>query len=238
MELGKFLKVFEKGFRDFYRNPSILLPGIGMWLFITVFSLVVKNIRYVPSNNLETQAWLIFFGLVTVVAFAFLFAGFIGMAGRIIGDNKKRGGFFDTSLKYWFRNIIIMFVIMAVSILVGRIAHYGATYIGKGLGLEIGVAQVIFVLIYFAGLIGVLMFLTFASFFLVLEDRSVLGSIRRSFRFVKREYLTTLVLSIVLYIVFKLLTFVPGLAGEIIEYWIVLPFMALLLTRFVIEYRK
>ena len=71
-----------------------------------------------------------------------------------------------------------MLVILVVGILIGRVAHYWALLISNAAQLSVVAAQIVFFLIYFAGLIGIFIFLTFSSFFLIVKELGVVESIK------------------------------------------------------------
>ena len=118
--------------------------------------------------------------------------------------------------------------------LISQAATRGAFYIGKSFNLAINSAQVIFVLIYFIGLVGLLIFVTFASPLLIIKDLKFKDSIKSSIKLVKKEYLATLGLSTILFILFFLINKIPGIIGEILEYAVIVPYLSIILTRFVI----
>lgn len=237
MRVKNFFGLFEEGLNDFFRNPRIVIPGLVLWGFIILFSRYGGGISQTQQTVISAYGLLIIFIVVLLSFTSFVFAGMIGMAKEIV-SKKKGGGFFSDLGKFGLRNLWIISLITIVSVLIGRAAHYGAFYIGKTLNLGLGVAQFVFILIYFIGLIGVLIWFTFSSFFLVINRLDVGDSIKSSFSFVKMNYLATLSLSVMLFIIYYLVGMVAGRVGEALEYVILLPYATLVLTRFVLKNKK
>ena len=130
---------------------------------------------------------------------------------------------------------MIILIIVALSVLVRMGAHYGSFYLGKALELNIGAAQFLFVLLYFIGLVGILIWFSFSSFFLVYENKGVKGSIKMSFGFVRRNYLDTLVLSVALFVILFFVNKIQGNLGNAIEYILLIPYFVLVIGRFVLK---
>jgi len=231
--IGKILRLFVEGMNDFYRNPKMFIPGIALWAFVLLYSSFSSRVGQVEQTVIGAYGFLVILIVLLLSVLAFIFSGMIGMAGGIV-KKKKGDKFFFNSRKFWLRNLMIVSVIVVISFLIGRIAHYGAFFIGKLFGLAIGPAQFVFVLIYFLGLVGFLIFFNFSSFFLVFDKLDVTESMKKSFRFVKSNYLMTLVLSVAFFVAYYLIDKISGVAGEILEYVILLPFIVLVLSRFVL----
>lgn len=234
MDTKKFFSLFKEGVNDFYRNPRVLISGLVLWGFVFLISRGAARVGQTQQTVFGAYGIFVFIILVLLSVLSFIFSGLIGMSKEIVQKKKKRG-FFSYSNKFWLRNLLILAVIIVISVLIGRVAHYGAFFIGRIFSLGLGMAQFVFVLIYFIGLIGVLIWFTFSNFLLVFEDLSVIGGIKRSFSFVKKDYLGVLALNVVFFVLVFLLDRIPGFFGELVEYLILLPYAALVLSRFVLR---
>jgi len=238
MKVQKFVGLFREGSERLIRNPVIAIPGLVLWAILLGISKISVKVNYNLSNSISLTAWVILIALVTYLFMAFTFAGIIGMGHKAFKGRVKIADFIESAKKFGLKNYSIILIIIVLSILIGRIAFYGATYIGRAFNLGLGAAEAVFILIYFAGLIGILIFFTFSSFFLVIDNLSVKESIRRSFRLVKREYPSTVALSLVLFVLAYLVRRIPTDVGGIVEYGLAIPFFALVLVGFVLANRK
>jgi len=239
MKPGKFFGMFEKGFGDLWKNPLVIIPGVMLGVFFSVLSELGWNYAYGLSTTTGNVVYTILVALVSLFAMGYIFSGLIGMSKKIVEGKKAVWKDFSSNAgKFWFRNFVVLLVIAVVSIVIERVAFYGAFFIGRIFDLGVGAAQFVFILIYFIGLIGVLIFLTFSSFYLVLEGLIIVGSMRKSVRLVKKEYLATLSLIVILFVVLFLLNSVSGFFGDILEYAFFVPLLALVLVRFVLNKDK
>ncbi|MBU0760998.1 MAG: hypothetical protein KJ600_01270 [Nanoarchaeota archaeon] len=229
MKPKDFFNLFAAG-RGLYKAPAIIAVSLSFWIFLFLLSKLGERIAPSLQTTFANIAWTVFAGLVSLVAASYFFAGLIGMSkGKV-----KFGEFGKHANKFWFGNFQVILLIILASAIVRLAAHFGALFIGRALGLEVDAALFVFMIIYLAGLVGVLIFLTFSSFFLVVEDLKVRESIRKSIKFVRKNYWETLVLSFALFVLGFLVGRIPGFAGEVLEYALVVPFVVLVLTRFVL----
>ncbi len=239
MKLKEFFNIISRGFNDLFRNPSLIIPGLLLWIFIYLFSrlsVVVNHILYTTSSLI---AWLVFFSLVSLSAMAFVFSGLIKLSKEIIHKKKvSPRDFFSNGKRFWFGNFSILLFILVVGIVIWAIANYGGIYIGKLLGLEVNAALLLYILIYFAGLIGILIFLTFSNVCLVVENLNFSGAVKKSIKLVKKEYPATLALNVLIFVVLFLLNKINGIWIDLIEYTLLIPLFVLILTRFVLHCEK
>jgi hypothetical protein len=227
MKFKKVLNSFSEGIKLLVKNPSLILSGLGLWLILQGISVsgsyLAPNFQTTASN----VAWVIIVWLVSFVAGAYALAGMIGIA------KKEKDKFFSSANKFWLRNFLILVFILLVSFIIGRVAHYGAFYIGRAANLATTRAVVIFVLIYLIGLIGVLVFLTFSNFFLVTKKLKIHEAVRESARFVKKNYFASLFLNVLFFGLFFALDWVKNFVGDILLFGLVLPYFVAVLTKFV-----
>ncbi len=235
MKPRNFFRMFEGGLRNLYRNPLLIVPSVLLGILLFIISKF--GWKFAPSlqTTFSNVLWTAFVAIVSLVLISYFFAGLVGMAKQSIGGKAKFKDFTSKANKFWLKNFLIVLLIILISIIVGRIAHYGALFIGQALDFNVNTAVPVFVLIYFVGLIGILIFLTFSNVFLVVRDLSVWESMKSSMRFVRKEYLATLSFSVIFFIVYFLVNKIPGIFGDVVAYVFVVPFFVLILTRFVIK---
>ena len=129
--------------------------------------------------------------------------------------------------------IIILFGFNAIRL----ISHYGAFFIGKFFDLPVSGAEILFFLIYFAGLAGVIIFLAFSNFYLVFQDLSFFDSIKKSVLLVKKEYVRTLFVIILFFVINEILNLLNNvIIVELVNSLVLAPYLALVLARFVVQF--
>jgi len=186
--MEKITNLFTTALKDFRKNPIVIFPTVALLIFFILFSKLSVQINYSLRSIIALQSWLAIFVVVSLAATSYFLSGLIGMSKDAINKRAAVKGFFSYSKKFWLRNLAVMIIILVVYMAINLIAQYGALGIGRALELPLNIATVIFYLIYFAGLVGVLIFLTFASFYLVAYSLPIKESIKKSISFVKSNY--------------------------------------------------
>lgn len=179
------------------------------------------------TTNISNIVWTVAVAFVSFVIGAYFLSGMTGAA------REKKERFFSTANKFWLRSFFAILTIVIVSGIIWAISFYGASFIGKKIGLDIVKAVVVFVSIYIIGLIGFLIFFTYSSFFVVLKEAKFQNAIRESFSLTKREYLKTLLINLVFFAWFFALDKIKGNVGDILIFGVLLPYFVAVLTRFV-----
>lgn len=233
METKKFFELFGNSAKRILKNPIFIVPGILLWTAITLFSRFSVFVNQNLSNSIHLTISVIMFWIIMLAIMSFVFSGLIAMAS--LKKKAKIGEFFRYGKKFWFKNFWIMLIIALLGMLIGRIADKGAFLLGTKYEFNLLKAQIVFFLIYAGGLIGVLIFFTFASFYLVSFNLTIIESIKKSFKLVKNEYLATLALSVLSFVVLFLINKTPKYFGEFLEYVLFLPLAAQIFIRFVLK---
>jgi len=178
---------------------------------------------------------LIFFSFISLALLAFFFSGLIGISKDIQQKNLKLKKFLIYSKKFWLRNFLIILIITTLTFLSGRVSHYLAFYIGKAINLSTNPATILFFLIYISILLGIIILFTYSSFFLVLYNLKTIESIKSSIKFVKKEYINTLIITIIFFIVFFILEKNKNILFDLIEYGLIVPYISILTTEFILS---
>lgn len=231
MRFKKILCVFGEGFKVIKKNPVMILAGVVLWIILEAISLAGKFWAINFQTTGANIVWTIAVAFVSFIAGSYFLAGLIGVF--LDSKNRSKRKFFVSANKFWLRSFFIVLFILLVSLIIGRVAHYGAYFIGKSVGLVTLKAVVLFVLIYFAGLVGVLNFLTFSNVFLVKKNLKIQKAVRESINFVKKEYLATLFLNVVFFVLFWGLDSIKSFVGDVLLFGLLLPYFIAVLTRFV-----
>src|SRR3989338_578952 len=201
MKKDNLINIFKKSFSDFGKNLIITFPTILLFIFLILFSNISVEINNLLNTNILLTIWLVIFSLISLVVIAFFFSGLIGMAYESVRKGAKIGDMWRYSRRLWFKNFLIIFSVLIVYNILRYLAHNISLLIAYSLNLEANIAAGGFFVLYVAGLMGGIIFLTFSSFFLVIKNGGVWGSIKESARLVKMEYLRTLSIILVFFVV-------------------------------------
>lgn len=231
MSFNNFLSLFKLSFMDLAKNPLVAVPSVMLWIFLVAFSYASVKINHTLSNSLTITIWLIFFSLLSLIAMSFLFSSLIGLSKDAINKKSRISNLFYYGKKFWFKNFLIIIVILASYNFIRLISHYTALAIGKSLALSVPVAQFLFFIIFFAGICSFLIFFSFSSFALVLKDLTLKKSISTSFRKVALNYPYVLTITILFFAIDTLLGYTSNLVYESVSALLILPYLSLLLTR-------
>lgn len=226
--------MFKESAKDLFSNSLLFLFGFMIFVYITVLSNISVFVNRRLTNSFTMTGWFIIFILVLFAGMSYIFSGMLGFSKRILEYKAEWSDFVSYANRFWWRNFFIILLLGGTGILIGRIAHVLSFVAGKSLGFDLLAAQAFFIIIYFAGLVGGLIFLTYSNFFLVIKNLSFNRSIRHSARFVSAHYPQTLALSVIMFVVFFVLSWLAGVFGDLIEYTLLIPFFILVLMRFII----
>ncbi len=146
--------------------------------------------------------------------------------------------FFISGKKFWFRNLLVLVLFLAFFQLINLVL-FGFTKImilaSGNFAVPISAFRFLSVVIVFIFLAGIVIFLTFSNAFIVVKNLRFAEGVRESVGLVKKEYFATLAMSIIFFAVIYLLGRVNNIIGDLISYFLILPFVFLVLTRFVLE---
>jgi len=235
---SNFLNMFKSSLLDLSKNPIIIIPSI----FLLIFSIAFSELSVIVNYSLQTTAalttWLVFFSFTYLVVLAFSLSALIGASYKAVIKKARLKDIFYYSRKFWFRNLIIIMTIIILYNIVRYVAHNAALLIGTSLNLELNLAKGLFFLLYFTGLAGLIVFLTFSNFFLVIYNLNIFHSIKRSISLVKKEYIYTLSIVLIFFIINEFLKYIDRKLIELITNLFILPCLSLILTRFVLMHSK
>jgi len=239
MNKDNLFEILKKSLYDLYRNPAVILPSLILFVLLTLLSVLSADVNKWLNSNILLTIWLVFFSLLSLLIIAFFFSGLIGMSVEVIRKKSSVFDFFKYSKKFWLKNFIIIVIIILVYNVIRYLAHNFALLIGNALNLSVNLAQGVFFLLYFAGLIGIIIFFTFSSFYLIIENRGILKSIDKSFWLVKKRYIYTLSILILFFLINRILDLSQSdIFIELSNSIIIIPYLSLLLSRFVLNFEK
>lgn len=239
MRAKNFFNLFRKSSIDLFKNPILLLPGIFLWIFFFIVNKAGLKIAPLLTNTITNVAWVILITLVNFVVIAFIFGGSINLSASAVKNTKK--DFFSSAIKFWIPNFIIfIFLFLIYNILVnGSLFLYTKfmLYILNDFEIPIMAFKVIAFLISAFWVCAVLLFLIYSNFFVVIKNQKTAGGIKFSIKFVKSHYLETILLSVIIFVTFFILSKLPMQQNIIdaVNYLIIIPFYTLLISRVILE---
>lgn len=254
MEDKSIAGVFSESALNFAKNPLIITgSAIAAMIVLMLLSFVYTKLGGIIVS--QTAALpimlLVVFILLALLPLSYLFSGLINICLTISKKTQKTklSDFFRGANKYWGKNYVIMLIIFflyrAIFLIMGLMSIYILPFVNKQISVSVDMTRFILFFIYFAWLIGVLIFLTFSNFFLILENLSIIKSIKKSAVFVSNNYVSVLAISVIFYIIFRLVSYTDRLytsqifsISEIISSIIIYPYLALVLAKFLIVNNK
>lgn len=242
MKTKEFLNLISESLRDLVRNPLILVPGIVLWIIVSLISEAGGKIAYNLQTTASNVVWLAVTFIVFFAISGGILSGLIGMSSKLENGKAKWKEFNFGVRKFWFRNFIILlfFVILYNVVVNGPLFLFTKLmiYLKPTLELSPEVFRILSLVLAFLLLIGIVIFFTYSNFYVVIENLGIVRSFRKSIKLVKKEYLATISLLVLLFVVYRLILFLPGVTAELVEYVLLVPFGAILMTKFVMKFGR
>ena len=214
-----------------------------MFILLLLLSALGRTLAPSLTTNISNTLWLISYSLISLIVMGCTLAGLIGVANAIIAHRTTSvhilymGGI--ALLRKGIKNTGALLLIILGYNAILWIAYLIAFGIGHLLTLDVTLARIVFIFFLFIGLVSLLLFLTFTSFFLVSSALSIFSSMKSSIRLVKKEYLSTLALIVLFFVLGQLIEIFTGNANllfkELINTLLLYPYLALCMMRFVHE---
>jgi|GEM_PF-4645292 len=233
------LKIVAFSFKDLLKHPYIVIPTLFL-LFLTIaFSRLSVIVNYKLSNNLEIISWLVFYSLASLLVISYIFSGLIFLCRKIIKKEKfSFRDFFSSSNKLWLKNFAIVIITWLAYNIMRVLVHYSSFSIGRILNLSVEQASFVFYLLYFLGLALIIIYLALASFALIALGLPIRESIKKSVRIVQANYLFIFSIFVISFIINKFISYINNsLIQEVINSILIVPLLALILTKVVLSYK-
>lgn len=240
--MPSLFSVFKQSGRSMINNPLLFIPPIISIIFLTLLSMLSVKVNYLIGNDNSAVIilWnIIIFSLIFLSILSYFSSGLIFMFFSSIRSRAKVRDFFTGTKKYWLRTFVIMLIIFAV----GTWGPVLCSYLFSKLIILMGIKMSAFLFRFFLFLIAILWilltvtFLTFANFFLIYDDLSIMKSIKRSAIFVANKYPYVLAIMLIFYIIWRLASYlnfvILGLSlSELVLNVIVYPYLIIVLATF------
>src|SRR3989344_3103961 len=237
MEKPFLSKIFKDSLLDFSKNLILVIPSFILFLLLVLISKISVKINYTLSNSITITLWFILFSLIYFLIISFISSGMIGLSKSAVLKKAKLSEFLIYGKRFWLKNFIILVLFFFIfAILIGLLALYTKLMIllTPYFSLSEKSFKVTTFVLYFIYLIGIVIFFTFSNFFLVINNLKIKESILNSFILVKRNYLSILSISIIFSALFYLTSLLNDFLANIINFIILIPYLTLILTRFLI----
>ena len=237
METKKFFDIFAESFKDFARNPSMIASGVGLFIFVYLLSRVGGKIAYSFQTSFSNTIWIVLFFILILAFGAFTLGGVVGRYKK----NREDIKYFLNGKRFWLRNFLILItfaVLYALMNLILFLFTEAMVRFSSNFSVSTDVFRLVLFLISFAYFAGVIIFFSFSGQMVVLNDFKFIEGLRASFRFVKENYLTTLALNVIIFVLFWIFNRAPETLSGFLSYAVFLPFYFVLLTRFVLISEK
>ncbi len=226
--------------KQFYKHPFLILPLTIFLVFFIWFSKLSVTINHTLTNNFTLILWLTLFTLIILAVLAFLGSVLISYIKEIQSIKKKINfkSLFSNAIKSTPHVFFIIIIIHLSFIALGIVATALAFFIGKIFNLPIAPAQFLFYLFYVTGLLSTFIFATYAVNITVLTNSSVFTSLKVSIKKVKENYLETLAILIIFFLIsaffedYLLYSIGGSTLGTYLNHLFIYPLFFLFLTKY------
>jgi len=239
MNWKSFFSLFKDSLYAYLKNPVLIVPTGILLILLVAFSNFSVFLNKVLTSEIQLKIWLVVYTLISIIVVSFLLSALIGMSGEVLEKRAKLKRGIHYVKKYGIKNLVLIVIFLVSYNIINFFAYYSSLSIGKLLNLEVESAKSVFLTIYFVGLIGVIIFLTFSSFYLVLKNKTIVGSIKSSARLVEKRYIETLCVILVFFVIYKIFDLIDiRVVTEIINAVFIVPYFSLVLTKFILLFDK
>jgi hypothetical protein len=145
--------------------------------------------------------------------------------------SRRISSFLENSRVFWFKTWIIVILGVLIYNAINWGSYLIASQLGKLLNLPLNSARIIFILVYFAGLLLAL-FLAYSNIFIVLKENSIIRSLKNSIKLTKKIYLETLFVFVIFFAFSYLVNLISqNLIKELINSAVLFPLLVCILVR-------
>jgi len=234
--MGKlfFISDLKESVRAFAFNPILFVPMILLFIVTYALSNLSYTINHSLTENYKIIIFTIIYSLALLSVISFFLVTLISLAAQSLSGKPIFRKALAQAGKHWFRGLISILIIMIVFVFIWSVANYGVLYLGQFLNLGTKSAELLFFLVYFGGIIGILTFFTLSNFYIVLKELPLRQSISASFGKVKRNYPFVLSVYVVFYVINEITLLAGQTISEMIGLFIITPLLAILFSRLVV----
>jgi hypothetical protein len=240
--------IISKSFKNFIKNPFILVPFLIEYVLLLILTIssyyILENYLYI--SPVLTLIWLGVIFLLALFIGSFFMASIIGICGKVSQDKKIL--FKDIILfgkKFWLKNLALIFIILISTAAVFGISFLIGTLANRVFSLQ--VSTLIYIAVFFIGILSFSIFFTFPNFYLIIYDMMIFESLKRSFSLVKKNYLSVLFLWAIFMGATYLINLIPlyfnnssilSFISQLINTFFINPIIFLIFSLFIIKRTK
>lgn len=236
-KIKDFSIIFTDSLKSLVIRPWTILIALAFFAFFTFFVSFSFSITQKLSSTFAHISWLVAYILIILISISLTCWALFHFA-------KPKNNF---SLRSMIIQVLLIIPILFVTIqvkynLLPRLPDL-IIFIGSHLGLSLLLAKILFITVYCLFLFTLVLLLIFPIAFIVTQNSSFFGSFVNSFRILKKNYLESLSLFIVFFILDRAVSELNYSIWNVplyslINYGIMFPLAALAITKFIIVYYK
>jgi hypothetical protein len=226
------------------KKPFIAIP----FLILLIIQLVSEVFFYKVNNSIISSSqtihylWLAGYYLIAFLIYSFIIVFTIKLSINSLKGKLEIKASLNKTVRYFIKNVFILVIIILVYIILTRyIDFYLAFFIGKNLSLSTQFASNLYQVLYYSSIIFILSFFMFTSFFLVYNEKSILNSLKSSFRFVYKNFPLCIIAFLLMVGLYDLSSLANVLIldvitlSELIKYVIIYPLTAILFSKLILN---
>lgn len=238
--VAKFFFLIKDSAKQLFRKPLLFTPLLILLIVLTILSEASRNVNlWITRAGINSTPvliiWLSFFVLLSLIcigsAFTFLFQLISSAPGKRTKSEEhiiRRITRVTSSLTLiTLASIILLLIVYTLSFSIGKITQ-----------LSTNGAQILFILLLFVALAGLLIFTTYMPIYASLSFSTLKESFVRSKNTVRRKYLETLMILVLTFLVTSILDWlfplniVQGITlSSLIAHAFIYPIVAIILFR-------
>ncbi len=255
------INLFRESLYYFYKNFYLIIPSTTLFFLLTIFSSVSIEINQSFKSGFLISSWLVIFSLGNLLLISYFFAGLISLSGKnsnnvevldkprtlvrgaLRASKSPRKGLFDNKMKFFFKeankffmkNFFFILLFLVFYNIVNYLSFHLTFFIGGIFSLPENSAKILFLIFYFIGLFGFIIFLAFTNFYFIIFNLSFKEGLIKSFNFVKNNYISVGVILLAFFIFNEIILFLPESFYEIISLIFIPPYLSIILSKFIRE---
>ncbi|MEI6849524.1 MAG: hypothetical protein WCK29_00650 [archaeon] len=235
-------KIIKNSFEDLFKNPILIVPSVLILVFSLILSFISGKVSLMLSNETATiiTLWISLFTIVFILVSSYFYSGLIHISLLSMKRKVSLREMFQGANKFFIRNsvlvIIMLLLVYVTNLIIGELVNY----LGKYFGFSTSLATIIFIILYYLFLVGIVSFLTFDSFFLIKNNSSIINSIKQSINFTLKNYISVLIILLLFLVTYFLVGLLDNLLAlsitspsALIYSIIIYPIFVLILARMI-----
>lgn len=231
-----FSESIKESSKEFLKNPVLIALSFSFFVFLFGFSKVGAKIAPSLQTSLSNYLWVALSTLILLIFGGLISTLLIYFSAK---SARKKSISVKTALKkYWLKNFLTLLMFLIFFNLINLVLFLFTKFmllIKSQLSVSLETFRLLTILLSFIMVAGVIIFFSFTAFFIVLNDLSFKNGIKASIKFVRKEYINSLLITVIFFAIISLLHKVSSVYADIANFALVLPFMFFIITRFILD---